>query len=652
MSDATAMGEEVVVTLPDGSTMDVERGTTVEEVAYGIGPGLGEDTVAGVLDGDLVDKATPIDSDSGIEIVTESSEEYLRVLRHSAAHVLAQALGRLYPGAKLAIGPPTDEGFYYDIANVDLDSDDLTEIETEAEAIIDEDLAIERSEVSHEEAVSKYEDEDNPYKIDVLETEAAGEDPVWFYEQGEFEDLCRGPHVASTGEIGGLALLETSAAYWRGEEENDSLTRVYGTAFESEGELEEYLERRQEAKERDHRRIGQEMDLFSIPDHSPGSPHYHPNGMAIRRELEEYIREKNDELEYEEVWTPALNKAELWKPTGHYGTFTAEGEMFNWEQDETEYGLKPMNCANHASIYTNERHSYRELPIRFSEFGTCYRNEQSGELSGLLRVRGFTQDDGHAFVRPDQLQGEIVDALGVIDEIYGSMDLEVKYVLETKGEGAVGSDAIWEKATDALVDALGAEGLDYDTDEGEAAFYGPKIGINAVDAIGREWTIGTVQVDFNIPERLDLTYVGEDNDEQRPVMIHRALLGSFERFMGVLIEHFNGKFPLWLAPEQVRILPVADDNIEYVEEVTAQLEDGGFRVDIERRSWTVGRKIRQGHDDRVPYMLILGDDEEEAGTVSVRDRAERETGNVELEEFQAHLEGEREEKRTTPDFLA
>jgi len=657
MSDATTADEgsgECVVTLPDGAELDVERGTTVEEVAYEIGPGLGRDTVAGVLDGDLVDKATPIESDSRIEIVTDGSDEYLRVLRHSAAHVFAQALQRLYPDAKLAIGPPTDEGFYYDIANVDLDSEDLDEIEAEATEILADDIAIERFERPREDAITKYEDEDNPYKLDILNEEAAGSESVSFYEQGEFEDLCQGPHVSSTGEIGGFALLETSAAYWRGDEANDSLTRVYGTAFESEGELDEYLTRREEAKKRDHRKIGREMDLFSIPDHAPGCPHYHPNGMTIRRELEEYVREKNDELGYDEVWTPALNKADLWKPTGHYDTFTAEGEMFNWNQDDTEYGLKPMNCANHASIYANERHSYRELPIRFSEFGTVYRNEQSGELSGLLRVRGMTQDDGHAFIRPDQIQGEIVDALSVIDDIYGSMDLEVNYVLETKGDNAVGSDDIWERATDALRDALEAEGFAYEVDEGEAAFYGPKIGINAVDAIGREWTIGTVQLDFNIPERLDLAYVAEDNEERRPVMIHRALLGTFERFMGVMIEHFNGNFPLWLAPEQVRILPVSDDNLEYAESVAATLEERGFRVDIEERSWTVGRKIRQGHDDRVPYMLIVGDDEEESETISVRDRAEREEGGkgVDLADFCAHLEAEREEKRTEPDFLA
>jgi len=641
---------DVAVTLPDGSVLEVEAGSTVEDVAYEIGPGLGRDTVAGVVDGELVDRHTPIEEDVDLVIVTPQSEEYLRVLRHSAAHVFAQALQRLHPEAKLTIGPPTDEGFYYDVTGVDLDQEDLEAIEAEMAEIVEADYGIERVERSREEAFEIY--EDNPFKREILETEAAGEDPVSFYVQDGWQDLCQGPHVDSTGEVEAFELLDISAAYWRGDESNESLTRVYGTAFPSESELEEFLERREQAKERDHRKIGREMDLFSVPDHSPGCVHFHPNGMRIRRELEEYIRGMNDRLGYEEVWTPELNKAELWKPTGHYDNFTAQGEMFNWEQDDTEYGLKPMNCANHAYIFDREKHSYRDLPIRFSEFGTCYRNEQSGELSGMLRVRGFTQDDGHAFVRPDQIQGEIVDALAVIEEIYGDVDLDVKYVLETQGENAVGSDEIWAQATESLREALESEGLEYAVDEGEAAFYGPKIGINAVDAIGREWTVGTVQVDFNIPERLELSYVGEDNEEHRPVMLHRALLGSFERFMGVIIEHFNGRFPLWLAPEQVRVLPVTDGNLDYAEEVRRELENRGFRATVEDRDQTVGRKIRGAHDDRVPYMLIVGDDEEAANTVSVRDRQERERKDVDPAAFYDHLEGERAEKRVGPDFLA
>ena len=637
----------VVVTLPDGSTLEVEAGTTVEEVAYEIGPGLGRDTVAGKIDGDLVDKATPITEDAAIEIVTEDADEYLAVLRHTAAHVFAQALQRLHPEAKLTIGPSTDDGFYYDITNVDLDEDDLEAIEAEMADIVAADYEMERVERPREEAFEIY--EDNPFKREILTEEAAGEDPVSFYRQDGFQDLCQGPHVASTGEVGAFELLDISAAYWRGDEEEPMLTRVYGTAFPTADELEDYLERREEAKRRDHRRIGRELDLFSIPDHSPGCAHFHPNGMTIRRELEDYIREKNAELGYRESWTPELNKAELWKKSGHYEHFKEEGEMFVWEQDGTEYGLKPMNCANHAHIYGASQRSYRDLPVRIAEFGTCYRNEQSGELSGLLRVRGFTQDDGHAFIRRDQIQEEVSATIRVIEDILTTFDLDVTFKLETKPDNAIGDDALWEQAEAALEDALDAEGLDYDLEPGEGAFYGPKVAADAEDALGREWTIGTVQLDFVQPDRLDLAYTGQDNEDHRPVMIHRALLGTFERFMGVIIEHFDGKFPTWLAPDQVRILPISDHNVEYAREVASEL--AGFRTTVEDRSWTIGRKIQEAHSDRVPYMVIVGSDEEEAGTIAVRDRAEREVRDVTLADFRAHLEAEISEKRTTPDFL-
>ena len=642
------MSESITVVLPDGSAMEVERGATVEDVAHEIGPGLGRDTVAGLVDGELVDKVTPLTEDCEIEIVTPDSDEYRQVLRHTGAHVFAQALQRLHPEAELAIGPPTDDGFYYDVANVDLDAADLDAIEAEMTEIVAADYALERVECSRAEAFETY--DDNPYKRDILETEAAGEDPVSFYVQDGWRDLCEGPHAESTGEIGAITLLEQSAAYWRGDEENDQLTRVYGTAFESESELEAYLERREQAQERDHRKLGREMDLFSVPAHSPGCAHYHPNGMRVRRELEEYIREKNNDLGYEEVRTPELNKADLWKPTGHYEAFKQEGEMFAWEQDDTEYGLKPMNCANHAHIYSEGQYSYRDLPVRFSEFGTVYRNEQSGELSGLLRVRGLTQDDGHAFIRPDQITAEVTDTLEIIEEIYDLFDLEVLYKLETKGDDAVGGEDIWEQATRGLRDSLETLGLEYDVESGEAAFYGPKIGLDARDALGREWTIGTVQLDFNIPERLGLSYVGEDNRDHQPVMVHRALLGSFERFMGVIIEHFNGNFPPWLAPEQVRILPVSDDNLGYAKRLQNR-ELSAFRVTIEDRSWTVGKKIQASHDDRVPYMLIVGDDEVENETVSVRDRFEEQLSGLPVEQFRDRLATEIDENRVEPGIV-
>ena len=515
------------------------------------------------------------------------------------------------------------------------------------EDIIEADHEIQRVERSREDAIDLY--ADNPYKQDILRDEAAGEDPVSFYRQDDWQDLCNGPHVASTGEIGAFSLLNISSAYWRGNEENDSLTRVYGTAFPSEAALETFLERRKEAQKRDHRKIGQELDLFSIPDHSPGCAHFHPNGMRIRQELKEYIRTKDTALGFEEVETPALNKTDLWKPSGHYETFQEDGEMFAWEQNDTEYGLKPMNCANHASIYGSEKRSYRELPIRYSEFGTVYRNERSGELSGLLRAREFTIDDGHAFVRRDQIREEIAAVLGTIEDLYTTFDLDVLYKLETKGGNAMGSDALWEEATNALVTALESADLGYEVEEGEAAFYGPKIGIDARDALNREWTIGTVQLDFNIPNQLGLSYIGKDNEEHQPVMIHRALLGSLERFLGVIIEHFAGDFPTWLAPEQVRILPVSDTQGEYAEEVKDELS--ALRVAIESRSWTIEHKIQQAHEDHVPYMLIVGDDEESAETVAVRDRQEREQRSIQLDEFSHHLRAEVRERHHEPQFL-
>ncbi|QKQ98567.1 threonine--tRNA ligase [Candidatus Nanohaloarchaea archaeon] len=638
----------IEVELPDGSTLEVDENATVEDVAYEIGTGLGDDTVAGKINGELVAKEEKVSDGDEIEIVTPQSDEYIDVLRHSAAHVFAQALKRIYGDeVKLTIGPWTDEGFYYDIKGVDLDQEDFEEIEEEMQNIVDEDLDIEREMLPREEAEEFF--EDNRFKQEILEEEASEGEKVSFYKQGEFKDLCKGPHVESTGEVEAFKLLEIAGAYWRGNEENEMLTRVYGTAFPSEEELEDFLEKKKEAEKRDHRRIGEEMDLFSVPEHAPGCPHYHRAGMKIRRELEEYIRTKNKELGYEEVWTPELNKADLWKKTGHYEAFKEDGEMFAWEQDDTEYGLKPMNCANHSHIFDSGKRSYKELPIKLSEFGTVYRNEQSGELSGLLRVRGFTQDDGHAYIRKDQIEEEIRKHLEIIIEMYDEFGFDTHFILETKPEKAQGPDELWDEAESSLKNALNQTVDDFEIKPEEGAFYGPKIGVEVEDAIGREWQLGTVQLDFVIPRNYGLKYVGEDNEEHYPVMIHRAILGSIERFMGVMIEHFAGDFPTWLAPEQVRILPVTDDNMEYAEKIKEELSD--FRVEIEDRSWTVGKKIQAAHDDNVPYMLILGDDEEEAGEISVRDREENEDRGFSVEEFREALREEVEEKKLEPDFL-
>ncbi|MFW6004148.1 MAG: threonine--tRNA ligase [Halodesulfurarchaeum sp.] len=639
----------VTVTLPDGSELEVESGATIEDVAYEIGPGLGSDTVAGTVDGELVAKETPIEEDVDVEIVTEGSEEYLDVLRHTASHVFAQALQRLYPEAKLAIGPSTDEGFYYDVDGVDLDQDDLEAIQAEMEAIIEADYDVERVELDREEALEFY--EENPYKREILEDEAAGEGPISFYRQDDWQDLCKGPHVESTGEVGAIALINVSAAYWRGDENRETLTRIYGTAFRTEEELEDYLAKREQAKERDHRRLGTELELFSIPDVTgPGLPLYHPNGKTVLRELEGFVTELNLEEDYDYTETPHLFRTELWKQSGHYDNYV--DDMFLLEVNDEEYGLKPMNCPGHAMIFDQTTWSYRDLPVRYAEDGKVYRKEQRGELSGLSRVWAFTIDDGHLFVRPDQIEAEVSTIVDMIYEVLSTFDLEAEVALATRPEQSVGSDEIWETAENQLRDVLEDLGLEYDLEAGDGAFYGPKIDFAFEDALGRTWDGPTVQLDFNMPERFDLTYTGEDNQDHRPVMIHRALYGSYERFFMVLIEHFDGKFPLWLAPEQVRILPVSDDNLEYARSVAADLEDADFRVKVEDRDWTVGKKIQQTHEDRVPYMLVLGDNEEDAGNISVRDREERERKDVEFDAFLEHLEEERAEKRIKPDFLA
>ncbi|QLK27330.1 threonine--tRNA ligase [Natrinema zhouii] len=638
--------EQIAVVLPDGSELEVAEDATVEDCAYEIGPGLGSDTVAGKLDGELVAKEEPVYDGAELEIVTDQSEEYLQVMRHSASHCLAQAVERHYGDVDLAIGPPTDEGFYYDFDNLDIDEENLADLEDEMEEIIADDYEIEREVVSIEEAEERLADE--PYKLELLAEFAEEGDTVTFYRQGEWEDLCAGPHVESTGEIGAVELLEIAGAYWRGDEENTMQTRIYGTAFEDESDLEAFLNRKQEAEKRDHRRIGNEMDLFSIQDVTgPGLPLYHPAGKTVLKELEGFVEDLNEDAGYDYVETPHVFKTDLWHRSGHYENY--QDDMFIFDVGDDEFGLKPMNCPGHAAIFQDHSWSYRDLPIRYAENGKVYRKEQRGELSGLSRVWAFTIDDGHLFVRPEQIKSEVEQIMDMITDVLDTFDLEYEMALATRPEKSVGSDEIWDRAEEQLESVLDSHGHEYEIEEGDGAFYGPKIDFAFEDAIGRSWDGPTVQLDFNMPERFDLDYVGEDNEEHRPVMIHRALYGSYERFFMMLIEHYEGRFPLWLAPEQVRVLPISDDNLGYAHRVANEFDD--FRVEVDGRDSTLERKIRAAHDDRVPYQIIVGDNEEDDGNISVRDRFEDQEYDVEIEEFRSHLEAEHDEQRTEPDFL-
>jgi len=636
----------IEVILPDGSALEIEENSTVQDVAYKIGTGLGDATTAGKINAKLVAKEEKVSDGDEIEIITPQSDEYLEVLRHSTAHVFAQALKRLYPDAKLTIGPSTDQGFYYDVEVESLEKEDLREIESEMEKIVEEDLSIERVDLSRKESKEFY--EDNKYKLEILDEEASDGDEVSFYKQGEFKDLCKGPHISSTGKIGAFKLLEIAGAYWRGNEDNNMLTRVYGTAFDSKKDLEEFLELKSKAEERDHRKIGQDMNLFSIPEVTgPGLPLYHPNGKTILNQLQNFVDELNKDQNYEFVETPHLFRTELWKESGHYENY--HDDMFLLNVGEEEYGLKPMNCPGHATIFKQQSWSYKELPVRYAENGKVYRKEQRGELSGLSRVWAFTIDDAHLFVRPDQIKSEILMVMDNIDTVLNTFGMEAEYFLATRPEKSMGEDEIWEKSENALRDVLEELELDYEVEDGDGAFYGPKIDIAFTDALGRKWDGPTVQIDFNMPERFDLTYTTEENEDKRPVMIHRALYGSYERFMMILIEQFEGNFPTWLAPEQIRILPVSDENFEYAQEIAEKL--GTYRVDIENRSWTVGKKIQAAHDDKVPYMIIVGDNEQNSSEISVRDRFENEDRGFSVEEFQNHLKNEVSEKRLKPDFL-
>lgn len=621
----------IKVFLPDGSERRYESGTTIKDVAYDIGSRLGKAAIAGKVDGKMVDLSFPIEKDANLEIITLNSEEGLEIYRHSAAHIMAQAVKRIYgKDVKLAIGPAIEDGFYYDF---DLEEritpEDLEKIEAEMQKIVKEKLEFKGYEMGREEALNKLQQMGEKYKIELVED--LPDAKVSFYEQGEFEDLCRGPHLPSTADLKAFKLMSVAGAYWRGSEKNAMLQRIYGIAFPKKKELEVHLERLEEAKKRDHRKIGRELDLFILSEHAPGFPLFQPKGMVILNELIDFWKEEHQKAGYQEIRTPLIMNEELWKLSGHYEHYREN--MYFTDIDEQNFAVKPMNCPGGMLVYKSRKHSYREFPIKTAELGLVHRHELSGVLHGLMRVRAFIQDDAHIFMLPEQITEELVKVIHLVDRIYKPFGFEYNIELSTKPEKAMGSDEIWDKAIAALKEALEKVGVDYKINEGDGAFYGPKIDFHLLDCLGRSWQCGTIQLDFLLPERFDLTYVGADGNEHRTIMIHRAIYGSLERFLGILIEHFAGAFPLWLSPIQVEVIPVVEAHLEYASKIGKLLDDAGIRAEVDSRSEKVGYKIRSAQVNQVPYMFIVGDRELEEGTISVRERRAGDLGSFKVEEF-------------------
>ncbi|UGB37040.1 threonine--tRNA ligase [Frateuria soli] len=629
----------IEVSLPDGSKKPFDHPVTVQDVAASIGAGLAKATLAGKVDGKLVDASFPIDHDARVEIVTEKSPEALEILRHSTAHLLAQAVQRLYPGAQVTIGPVIDNGFYYDFAyERPFTPDDLAKIEAEMEKIVKEALPVSRSVKSRDEAVKFFRDLGEVYKAEIIESIPSNEE-LSLYTQGEFTDLCRGPHVPNTARLRSFKLMKVAGAYWRGDSNNAMLTRVYGTAWLNDKDLKAYLHQLEEAEKRDHRKIGKALDLFHQQEESPGMVFWHPNGWAIWQQVEQYMRGVYRKSGYQEVRCPQVLDVSLWKKSGHWDNYAEN--MFFTESEKHTYALKPMNCPGHVQIFNTGLHSYRELPIRYGEFGGCHRNEPSGALHGIMRVRAFTQDDGHIFCTPGQIEAEVTAFHQQAMQVYGDFgfkDIALKIAL--RPDKRIGSDEVWDRAEDALRKALSSAGVQWEELPGEGAFYGPKIEYHMKDSIGRAWQVGTMQVDFMMPERLGAEYVDEQSQKRHPVMLHRAIVGSMERFIGILIEHHAGNLPAWLAPVQAAVFSITDAQAGYVREVTQALVDKGFRVQADLRNEKVGYKIREHTLQKVPYLLVVGDREKEAGAVSVRTRSGEDLGSMPLAAFAERLQAE------------
>ncbi len=619
------------ITLTDGKVLELPQGTTVAGVASAISEGLRRNALAGKVNGKLVDLSYALDGDAEVVIVTAKDPEALNIYRHTCSHVLAQAVKSIYPTCSLAIGPTIDAGFYYDIDfKTPITADDLPKIEEEMKKIIKADLAIERFELPREDAVALMKKYKEPYKVQLIK-DLPEDSVISFYKQGDFTDLCRGPHLPSTGLIKAFKLTSIAGAYWRGNEKNKMLTRIYGTAFFKKADMEAYFTMLEEAKKRDHVKLGKELKLFALLNEGKGFPFFLPNGMVVKNALIDYWRKIHRREGYVEVSTPIMLSRSLWETSGHWDHY--KENMYTTKVDDEDYAIKPMNCPGGMLIYKLEPRSYKDLPMRIGELGLVHRHERSGQLHGLMRVRCFTQDDAHIYMTPEQITPEIKGVVRLIDEVYSLFGFKYHVELSTRPDNSIGSDEDWEHATDALREALDELKLPYVVNEGDGAFYGPKIDFHLTDSIGRTWQCGTIQLDFQLPQRFNAEYVGEDGEKHRPIMIHRVVFGSIERFIGILIEHFEGKFPLWLAPVQVKIMDVSEKSEAYCKEVYNKLFEAGLRPENDLRPEKIGKKIREAELEKVPYMLVIGEKEAESGEVAIRKRGVGDIGRMKLDDF-------------------
>ncbi len=614
----------IKITFPNGDIKEFAQGVTTEEIAGSISPGLRRRALAGKVNDQLVDIYTPITTDATIEIITSDSPEALDIYRHSSAHLLAHAVSRLYPEAKFGIGPTIDDGFYYDIDYPEsFTPEDLVRIEKEMKRIIDENVPVKRQVLSREAALELFNAAGESYKVELI-SELPEDAEISIYKQGNFVDLCRGPHLPSTSGIKAFKLLNVAGAYWRGDSDRKMLQRIYGTSFFKSSDLKEYLDFLEEAKKRDHRKLGRELDLFSFSEEAPGMPFYNPNGMVIRNELENLWRHEHQLAGYQEIITPIMLDRKLWEQSGHWEHY--HENMYFTKIDNSDFAIKPMNCPGSMLVYKGKLHSYRDLPIRYGELGLVHRHEMSGALSGLLRVRSFTQDDAHIFCRPDQIESEIAGVIELIDKFYKIFGFTYHVELSTRPEKSMGSEKLWDQAITALSNVLDDKEIEYTINEGDGAFYGPKIDFHVSDTLRRTWQVGTIQLDFQMPEKFDLSYIGEDNTRHTPVVIHRVVYGSLERFIALLIEHYAGAFPTWLAPVQAVILPIAEPHNEYAEKLYKQMQQDGIRVQLDNRNEKIGYRIREAQLKKIPYMLVIGDKELENCNLSVRKREEGDVG--------------------------